>query len=359
MLPMISVVVPVRNQRALLPKLIEELINQNYPSDRFEVLVVDGRSTDGSADLVRRRYSDKRVKVRVLDNPKMRPSAGRNVGIRAAMGDVIVFIDGHCTVPSKNLLEDTAAILQQSGAGFLLRPQPLLGPAPTPVGETIAQARANWLGHAQDPAVQDKQGCEFEGAPSAGAAYPREVFALVGHYDETLDACEDMEFNARMRKAGIHSYADSRLAVYDLPQKNVRGLFQQMFREGRCRIRLMRKHVGSGSMRQLAPMAILSALPLTALAWAMLPRFAAEVSTVPLALMMAAILAASFQLGVRHGFVSAWRAPRIFMGLYGGLGMGLLAESLMPARTVIAPAVVDAFRPRPELQVVEDIDRAA
>jgi len=171
MLPFISVILPVRNERTMLPRLIDELLKQNYPADRFEILVVDGRSTDGTADLVRRRYSDKHVKVRVLDNPKMLSSAGRNVGVRAAAGEVIVFIDGHCAVPSRNLLEDTVAILRQTGAGCLCRSQPLLAPSATPTGEVIAEARASWLGHGRDSAIDDMRTC--------GSSIPQALARLI------------------------------------------------------------------------------------------------------------------------------------------------------------------------------------
>jgi succinoglycan biosynthesis protein ExoA len=359
MLPMISVVVPVRNERTMLPKLIDQLLKQNYPVDRFEVLLVDGRSTDGTADLVQRRYTQKRVKVRVLDNPKMRASAGRNIGICAAAGDVIVFIDGHCTIPSKNLLEDTAAILRQTGAGCLVRPQPLLGPALTPTGEAIAQAWASWLGRAQDAKTCDLQRIGFVETAGVGAAYPREVFARVGFYDESFDACEDAEFQTRVGKAGIRAYTDPRLAVYDRPRKNVRRLFQQMVQNGRGRIRLMRKYPESGSKRQLAPLAILAVVALTALAWTLLPRGAAEMAAIPLGLMMAAVLATSVQVGIRHGLISAWRAPRIFAAIYCGLGVGLLMEALTPEKTAAAPPTLEVLRPRPELQMAEEVDRAA
>lgn len=131
MLPYLSVILSVRNERKMLPGLIDQLLAQSYPPELYEILVVDGGSTDGTADLVRRRYSDRRVRVRVLDNPKRCVSAGRNTGIRAASGDAMVFLSGHCTVPSKNLLADTAEILETTGAGCLCRPQPLLAPADT------------------------------------------------------------------------------------------------------------------------------------------------------------------------------------------------------------------------------------
>ena len=57
MLPYLSLIIPVRNERKMLPGLIDELLEQNYPPELYEIIVVDGRSTDGTADLVRRRYS--------------------------------------------------------------------------------------------------------------------------------------------------------------------------------------------------------------------------------------------------------------------------------------------------------------
>ncbi|MGC2637991.1 MAG: glycosyltransferase family 2 protein [Acidobacteriaceae bacterium] len=360
MLPFISVVIPVRNERAMLPKLLDQLIRQNYPPDLFEVLVVDGHSTDGTADLVRRRYSKQRVRIQVLDNPGIRSSAGRNIGIRAARGGVVVFIDGHCTAPSPNLLEDTAAILGQTGAGCLCRPQPLLAPAATPAGEAIAFARAHWLGHGRDSLIYDMQKHGFVDPASSGATYVRSVFERVGMYDESFDACEDVELNTRVRKAGIRAYTDPRLAVYYQPRKNVRGLFRQMMRYGRGRIRLMRKHPDTFSKATLAPLALLLALAVVPLAWMLLPRMAAGILSVPAALFAAIVAVASLQLAFRHGIASAWRAPRIFTAIYCGLGVGLLAEILMPAKPAApAPVVLDVLRPGQELEVVEQANRAA
>ena len=47
MLPYLSVIVSVRNERKMLPGLIDQLLEQNYPVELYEILVVDGRSTDG------------------------------------------------------------------------------------------------------------------------------------------------------------------------------------------------------------------------------------------------------------------------------------------------------------------------
>lgn len=352
MLPFISVILPVRDERAMLPRLLDELLRQNYPSDRFEILVVDGGSSDGTADLVRRRFSNKHVHVKVLGNPGIRSSAGRNIGIGAAAGDVILFVDGHCTIPSHNLLEDTAAILAQSGAGCLCRPQPLLAASETHTGEVIAQIRS---GHVD----REMKSCGFVDPVQGGCAYRREVFSRVGLFDENFDAYEDVEFNTRVRKAGIRAYADPRLAVHYQPRKDVRGLFHQMVRSGRGHVRLLRKHAGSVAKTQFAPIAILPIIVLTFLAWIAFPVRVAELLSIPLASMAAAVVVASLRLGIRYGTDSALRAPWIYSAMYFGLGIGSVMEILKPVRPATVPAALEVVPPLSQAEEIEEVERAA
>ena len=88
-LPFISVIVPVRNEERCIRHTLEQLLAQDYPADRFEVLVADGRSADATravVSLVAARHPN----VRLLDNPRRWSSAGRNAAVRAARGDVLV-----------------------------------------------------------------------------------------------------------------------------------------------------------------------------------------------------------------------------------------------------------------------------
>lgn len=353
MLPFISVIIPVRNERAMLPRLLEQLLAQNYPSDRYEILVVDGRSTDGTPNLVARRFSRRRVPIRVLDNPGIRSSAGRNVGVRAAAGDVFLFIDGHCNLPSRNLLEDTAAILQRTGAACLCRPQPLLAPSPTHTGEVIAQARASWLGRDSD--TSDTRHAGFVDPAGSGSAYRREVFEHLGLYDESFDTCEDIEFNTRLRKAGFTAHADPRLTVHYQPRPHLRALFRQMMRRGRGRIRLMRRHAGCVSPIRLAPLGLVLSTLLALLGWFILPAAVAAILTLPFAFFAGAVAVAAFQLGARHGVGYAWKAPWVFAAMYYGLGTGQLMELLRP-RTASQPA--ERLAPRPQVEVAP-VRRAA
>jgi hypothetical protein len=327
MLPYLSVIVSARNERKMLPGLIDQLLEQNYPAELFEILVVDGASTDGTADLVRRRYSDRRVRLRVLDCPKRSVSAGRNAGIRAASGDAMVFLSGHCRIPSKNLLADTAEILETTGAGCLCRPQPLSAPADTHMGQAIARARSCRVG--RGTVAPELAG--FVDPPGFAGTYLRTVFEEVGFFDETFDACAGLDFNERVRRAGIRAYCDPRLSVQEQPPQKLRPLLVEMFRHGRGASHFMRKFPECSSLAEVAPLGVLLAVLLALFAWSQLPVRTAAIVTAPLLLFPGALLIASMKIGSSYGFRSAWRAPLIFATVYLGQGLGLLYEYAFPS----------------------------
>ena len=91
---LISVIIPCRNERAFIDRAIESLLNQNTKGDRIEVLVADGRSDDGTREVLDvRAQCDPRL--RVIDNPEKRtPSALKRL-LDAASGTFIVRADAH------------------------------------------------------------------------------------------------------------------------------------------------------------------------------------------------------------------------------------------------------------------------
>ena len=119
----------------------------------IEILVADGRSNDGTREAGRAKASTAAVAIRVVDNPGIRSGAGRNAGVAAATGEIILFIDGHCEIPSPHLLQDTVILLEETGADCLCRPQPLIAFSPQGVGRIIADARASALGHGRDSLI--------------------------------------------------------------------------------------------------------------------------------------------------------------------------------------------------------------
>ncbi len=339
--PRISIVLPVRNEARSIGRLLHQLLDQTYPPSCYEIFVADGRSTDDTREVVERIARESAVPIRVVDNPGIRSGAGRNVGVAEATGEMILFIDGHCEIPSPRLLEDTVLLMEETGADCLCRPQPLIAFAPQGTARIIADARASTLGHGRDSLIYDMSHTGFVHPASSGATYRRQLFEHLGPYDESFDACEDVEFNTRVANAGYKAYTDPRVAVYYEPRSSFSGLFRQMMRYGTGRVRLARKHPESASLSQWAPAALLGMLAVGVLA--VLIAIAARnwipaIFAVPAVLFVLLTLAASIDLGRRHGLRHALLGPLAYCAIYAGLGAGMWVELFRAAPKIQAPS---------------------
>ena len=101
-LPIISVLVPVHNEEQYIVGCIESLLAQDYPQKRFEIIVLDGASTDGAECLVHQ-LEVHTGRVRYVNNPGLLASAALNVGLREAVGDIVVRMDTHGNAPAHYL----------------------------------------------------------------------------------------------------------------------------------------------------------------------------------------------------------------------------------------------------------------
>jgi succinoglycan biosynthesis protein ExoA len=330
--PAITIVVPVRNEARFIARTIEQLVAQNYPDDRFEILVVDGRSTDETRSIAES-LSSAHSNIRVLENPKQLSSAARNIGVHQARGELLVVVDGHCELDSRDYLRNVADAFARSGADCLGRPQPLDVTGASMLQKAIAAARSSWLGHHPDSFIYSAAE-QFVPAKSVAVAYRRTVFDRVGEFDEGFDACEDVELNHRIDRAGLRCFFSPGVQVRYFPRSSLRGLFHQMARYGRGRVRLLRKHPETFSPGSFAPAAWVAGLfagPLAGFAWP--PLWWAYCSVIILYLVI--VLVTSTALAVRHRqppFV--YSLPFVFLIIHAGSGFGVLSELLLRNRSV-------------------------
>jgi succinoglycan biosynthesis protein ExoA len=247
----ISVIVPVRNEGRHIEATLRQLLAQQYDFEKFEIIVVDGDSADDTAEQVRN-VAEKHPKVRLLHNPKRLSSAARNLGVRCSRGDVMLIVDGHCELGNPLLLRNVSEAFLRSGADCLGRPQPLDVTDATPLQQAIAIARSSRLGHHPDSFIYSQRE-RFTPAHSVAVAYRREVFEKLGYFDERFDACEDVEFNHRIDRAGLKCFFTPTIEVQYHPRTSLRGLYKQIERYGRGRVRLYRKHADTYSLGSFLP----------------------------------------------------------------------------------------------------------
>lgn len=318
----VSVIVPVRNEAAHLRQTLLGLAGQDFPAADYEILVIDGRSDDGTPDIVRE-LQGTIANLYLFDNPKRLASAGRNVGVRNAGGKYVVVVDGHCRIRDRLFLRNLVEAFEATGADTVGRPQPLTCDDPTPFQRAVAAARTSWLGHNPDSDIYSDV-ARFVPADNVAVAYRRDVFDLMGEFDESFDACEDVEFNTRVRRAGLSCYFTPAVAVEYAPRRTLSGLFHQMQRYGRGRARLAIQCPATVTAPSLVPplwlLALAAGLILGVAWWPVGPLALATLAVYGLV-----VLAESMRLW-RAGGVSIWQLPLAFAAIHSGFGWGYLRE---------------------------------
>src|SRR5262249_55512081 len=103
--PLFSVIIPTYMRPQQLQDCLEGLACQNYPRDRYEVIVVDDGSPDMPEPVTTPFHA--RMQLRLLRAPHGGPAAARNAGAREAAGDLLAFTDDDC-VPSSGWLQALA-----------------------------------------------------------------------------------------------------------------------------------------------------------------------------------------------------------------------------------------------------------
>ena len=112
-LPGITVIVPVYNDEHRIGLLMESLLQQDYPSDLVEIIVIDNQSTDRTIECVRR------YPVTLLEETTERSSyAARNKGIQHAKHGILAFIDSDC-IASPDWLREGVRILVEQDADLV------------------------------------------------------------------------------------------------------------------------------------------------------------------------------------------------------------------------------------------------
>jgi len=318
----LAIVMPVLNEEQYIGQTLEQIYMQDFPMDKVEIVVADGGSTDRTREIAGS-FKNRFGSLKVLDSPVRRPSSGRNVGVKNTTAPYVAILDGHIHIPGKNLLRNIVDLFETTGAKCLCRPQPLLPPDINEFQTAVGLCRGSELGHKPGSEIYS----EFEGEvdpTSSGAMYARSVFEEIGYFDENFDACEDVDFNYRVKKAGIKSFLSPRLKTYYYPRATIGGLWRQMVRYGKGRFHFASKHREFSPVQWLAGAGAL-VFSLLLILSLFSPAVASVFRTV-MALYLLVVVFFSLFLAVKEKIPGCLLyGPLIFPTIHFGLGVGFLS----------------------------------
>lgn len=324
--PMVSIIVAARNEEHHLGACLEALLAQDYPLERLEILVMDGRSTDRTRETAAR-YVGGDGRVRLLDNPEQVAATAFNHGIRAARGTYVGVMSGHA-IPAPDYVTRAVRALHQTGAwavgGKIVRR------SRTPIQRGIALATSSpyGVGNAAHNYASTAQAAEtvFPGM------WPREVFERVGWFNPSLVRNQDDEFSYRIRRAGGLVWYDPAIRVAYEPRSTLEAVFSQYRQYGYWRVRVVEMHPGALRFRQLVPAIWLLGVAAAGLGIALRNRL--QLLAIPsVAAYLGVMSMASMRTAGRHGAGPMLAALTTMHAAYGwGMLQGLVTLALRLAR---------------------------
>jgi glycosyltransferase involved in cell wall biosynthesis len=222
----VSLVVPLRNEEASLPALLESVAGQTRPPD--EIVLVDGGSTDGTVALARR-HAAADPRVRVVEAGDATPGRGRNVGVAAASHDWIAFTDAGITLDAE-WLERLARAAAELGADVVFGNY-------EPKADTLFE-RCAALSYPSPK--QQRPGGWMRGPVVPSSLMRRSVWESAGGFPD-LRAAEDMIFVERVRASGCEvAWAPGATVWWQLPP-TLGGTFRRFVLYSRHNVRAGRQ----------------------------------------------------------------------------------------------------------------------
>lgn len=246
--PTVSVVVPIYNGETDLPGLINCLLEQTYPVEQVEYLLVDNGSCDRTPQLLKEAVTQAKtagITFKYLQETDIQSAyAARNTGIRAAKGEILAFTDADC-YPAKTWLENLVQGFQDNTVGLC-------------VGEITALPGNTWLEHyAERKKIMSQEAtlahsfCPY--GQTANIAVRACAFEKIGLFRPRLTTGGDADICWRLQRDGGWQLHYAKTAIVQHHHRTtLQELYKQWYRYGRSNRYLHQIH-GVKLSRPLMP----------------------------------------------------------------------------------------------------------
>ena len=234
---MISIIIPTYNRKEELVDLLPSLRNQKS-SIAFEVIVVDDGSRDGTQELLKNLTKEWNGALRFIGQNRAGPGAARNLGIKHAHGDILVFVDSDCIAPPGwlNKLASVFANPQVGAAG---------GPELAPVDDCLFRRCQSYV----MTAFLTTGGLRGRKGTKLGIYYPRGFnMAVRKHVVEGVGGVpnrfhgEDILLSLKVKQMGYTLEYAPDAAVYHHRRATVSQYFRQLYSMGKARVEMIHLH---------------------------------------------------------------------------------------------------------------------
>jgi cellulose synthase/poly-beta-1,6-N-acetylglucosamine synthase-like glycosyltransferase len=232
----ISIVIPARNAGDIIEKCLKSIIQLDYPQEKIEIIVADGLSSDHTAE-ISRKYNAK-----VINNHGKTVVAARNIGFKAAHGELIAFTDADCEV-DKNWLNNCLKYFDDENVAGIGGPN-LIPIDERPFGKAVGLIfEYAYKFRAGAPTKVYSKPIESR-SHGSNAIYRASILGKVLPIEETTVAGEDVLMNEAIKKLHFKLLYVPDVIVYHHRRTTAHSWWRQMRWYGAGRVLLSRKTRG-------------------------------------------------------------------------------------------------------------------
>lgn len=254
-LPYVSVILVTRNEEKFIEMSLMSLINQTYPKDKYEIIIVDGISEDNTLNIIKKiqtNYMTDSFRISIMINEKKILSSGWNISIKNAKGEYVTRIDAHATAEPSFIERSVRTITKVNAVcvGGKLVSKSIDG-----VDNIISKVLSSSFGVgnssfrvAQEPTYADT---------AVYGLYRKKVFEEIGYFDETTVRNQDIELHSKIRKAGYKFYFNPGIRSTYYTRNTLKKMLKQAIGNGQWNMILIKKGTSALSFRHLVPFAFI------------------------------------------------------------------------------------------------------
>ncbi len=226
----VSIAIVAYNEEKTLPGLLRDLMAQDYPHEKLELLLIDSLSADGTWAVMEKFAAEQRdlSRVLLLKNPGKTLPWGCNVALDHYTGDAIIRIDAHASVPADFISKNVA--LLEGGEAVVGGRRPNIIDENSPWKQTLLTAEQSMFG--SSIASYRNSGRKQYVSSVFHGMYRREVYDRAGPYDVRLGRTEDNDMSWRIRQAGYQICYDPTIVSYQHTRSTLKTMLRQKYLNG-------------------------------------------------------------------------------------------------------------------------------
>lgn len=231
----VSIVIPTYNRKKVLKRCLELLFAQNYPKDKYEIILVDDGSTDGTDKMVA--SLNPPCRFTYLYQERKGPHIARNLGITHAQGEIVIFVDSDILAPPCFIAEHLKFHKKYTGK--------VIVSGPTVRTYNLGEDFSDIEKRKRKKKFFDLSGPSFI---TSNLSVRREYLIAIGGFDEEFEGMgwHDWDLGLRLTKLGLIPKRNLNAIVYHYKEKRelttLSELIQKRTQRGKNAVLYYKKH---------------------------------------------------------------------------------------------------------------------